>query len=366
MIFSRRCVQIACLVISGIGWSSASAGVEACQIDSCVLGATPISQSLLQRTYGDRRSTVAVSSPPGGGVAGAVEDAVGDAIAAVTGGGEAAAPESKEESHAQWTYAATDAWASVSVDCVGSEQSPVDIDTARVALRDGLQSSLAPLLRYVDVLAGLQLENNGHALQVNGDFGVLNLPDGPYEVKQFHFHCPSEHALDGVLYPCEVHIVHQHTNATGTDRLAVIGVLLQDSDLISTELREAFATSVERQLNFLESLGFTNDLPPSGQALALPDDFRLNLAQVFAMQLAGPFFHYQGSLTTPPCSESVHWYVLQRPAAITREMVARFKALFPAPANNRPVQMLNGRVVVQGSLETTSAEFEAVSQRQNP
>merc|ERR1719174_2429701 len=97
------------------------------------------------------------------------------------------------------------------LECLGAEQSPVDIDTARVVLRDGLASSLASALSYTE-LGELKIKNNGHSLQVDGAFGTLQLPDGPYAAKQFHFHSPSEHALDGVLYPAEVHIVHQHVN----------------------------------------------------------------------------------------------------------------------------------------------------------
>merc|ERR1719359_326105 len=77
----------------------------------------------------------------------------------------------------------------------------------------------------------------------------------------------------------------------------------------------------------------------------------------FLAELGGDFYHYKGSLTTPPCSQTVHWFVTEKPAKVTEKMVSNFKLLFPDPANNRPVQPLNGRELVEDSFKV-KGEYE--------
>lgn len=193
-------------------------------------------------------------------------------------------------------------------------------------------------------LSGLHIENNGHNVHVNGDFGELRLPDGVYKVTQFQFHCPSEHEVEGELAACEMQIMHQKVGSSGTDDLAAVGILFKVGDA---------GNSVE----FLKNLGF-GDLPKANEKK--PIEGSVDLGLNFAAELVGDFYHYKGSLTTPPCSQTVHWFVQEHYATVTQAMVDNFKTLFPDPANNRPVQPLNGRELVEDSF-TVKGEYEGGS-----
>jgi len=241
-----------------------------------------------------------------------------------------------DEKH-EWTYANPGDWAGGYKDCGGKAQSPINIDTLEIH-HEHVDDKLNVAYHGLDAR---HLDNNGHNLQVNGAFGTLSLPDGEYNVAQFHFHFPSEHEVDGQLAAGEIHIVHQKVGATGTDGLAVVGILLQEN---------AEQNDLAENEAFLTLLGFDGHLPKEHDARAIMGT--VDLQQAFGQELGGSYYHYEGSLTTPPCSETVHWFVLSRPAAVTPGMVQQFKSLFPSPTNNRPVQSLNSRDVVESEFET--------------
>lgn len=246
-----------------------------------------------------------------------------------------------EEHHGEhhWTYAATHLWSAAYPQCEGKSQSPVNI--VRAAAEIPLEQHKDYFFNHTKYhpLTGLSIENGGHNVQVNGEFGTLTLPDGEYELKQFNFHFPSEHEVDGKVVPGEMHMVHQKVGATGTYGLAVIGILL--------DIDAATRADGNLELAFLSNLGFGNKLPHEGEKMAIPGAVDLS---AFAGVFKGGFWHYQGSLTTPPCSETVHWYVMQQPAAVTGAMIVSFKGLFPSPSNNRPVQALNSRTIVSSEV----------------
>merc|ERR1719161_580539 len=234
-----------------------------------------------------------------------------------------------EEMH-EWSYESPAKWSEKYKDCAGPAQSPINL------VKPPHSHDTSEKLNYnYHPLAGLHLDNNGHNLQVNGKFGTLRLPDGNYDVAQFNFHCPSEHEVEGKRMACEMHIVHQKQGKTGTDDLAVVGILFEEG---------AEGDGVE----FLQNLGFGGELPKHGEQKPIPAAVDLGMA--FTAELVGDFYHYAGSLTTPPCSETVHWFVQGKTATITADMVANFKKLFPDPANSRPVQPLNGRELVEDSF----------------
>lgn len=103
------------------------------------------------------------------------------------------------------------------------------------------------------------------------------------------------------------------------------------------------------------------ELPALGRSL--PIDGEIDLSAAFGYEFGGGYYHYKGSLTTPPCAETVDWLVLDRPAAVTPEMVEAFKKLFPDPANARPTQRRNGRKIVW-SKEEVPGEAPAKSATQ--
>jgi len=232
-----------------------------------------------------------------------------------------------------WGYKDVSEWNSGYPLCLGKEQSPINLKQSDLSLTSS--GSLAPRLSYKP-LEGREIFNNGGKnVQVNGGFGTFTLPDGEYEVKQFHFHFPAEHAVEGKLAAGELHIVHQKKGASGTDGLAVVGIVLEEQD-------SAADTS---ELKFLKQLGFGTELPGGGATSAVAEPLDL---KSFANEYGGGFYHYTGSLTTPPCAEKVHWYVGQKTSPVTKAMINSFKARFPE--NNRPVQPLNTRKLVANDI----------------
>jgi carbonic anhydrase len=167
--------------------------------------------------------------------------------------------------------------------------------------------------------------NNGHTIQVNiPGAGTLTVGDDTFELAQYHFHAPSEHTIGGRHWPMEVHLVHKSPSG----KLAVIGVLLEEG-LPNPALEPLWS-----------------DLPKVEGAA---HHFEKNVAAPAALLPADrTAYRYAGSLTTPPCSEDVRWFVMRRPVAISAAQLAAFTAI--VEPNNRPVQPLAGRPVVTDIL----------------
>lgn len=198
----------------------------------------------------------------------------------------------------------------------GTAQSPINILHEKV--KD--DESLSPIkVEYSP--SQVAIINNGHTIQVN-----LKNQDNPiiiegktYTLQQFHFHLPSEHEVDGKHADMELHFVHQSEEGT----LAVLSVLITKG----TENAE---------LNKLWSVLPTEE---SKQETAIESTFDLN--KLLPADLHS--FRYQGSLTTPPCSEGVQWIVLENPVQWSEEQIGKFEAIFPH--DNRPVQTLGDREI---------------------
>ncbi len=168
--------------------------------------------------------------------------------------------------------------------------------------------------------------DNGHTIQVTVDEGSTFIFAGKsYSLKQFHFHTPSEHQIDGKNLPMEMHMVHQSEDKS----LAVVSILFEEGKVANENIAQIVANlpSTKGETNHVEgmSLDLQAHLPKDNQA-----------------------YHYVGSLTTPPCSESVQWLVLRNTAKVTKDQVDAIAAKIGP--NNRPVQGLNGRSIEQGDL----------------
>lgn len=200
--------------------------------------------------------------------------------------------------------------------CNGVEQSPVDISNAR-HLESALQVEYVPgAVDIVDV---------GHNFQANTLPGSALIAGGKrYELLQFHFHSPSEHTIEGHSAVLEVHFVHRARDG----EIAVLGVLLRPDNP-----NEAFQVFLD---NLPESGGEASATTGVDLASLLPDDLS--------------HWAYDGSLTTPPCSEGVQWYVLSEPVSVSLPQLGAFRALAflhhedDFAGNARPVQPLNGRL----------------------
>jgi len=162
------------------------------------------------------------------------------------------------------------------------------------------------------------------------DHGYLSVQDGDlerkYDIVQFHFHTPAEHRLDGQeLHDGEMHIVHSlRENPDGcTDDTAVVGIFLKKA---------------EKGHTFWDELALE-------EGITNRNHFEINLSK-FVEEVwhgAEDIYHYKGSLTTPPYSEVVNWYVARHPVPISESQLNFFRNLFGVPGNNRPLQPAYGR-----------------------
>lgn len=196
----------------------------------------------------------------------------------------------------------------------GKNQSPVDLV--------GMVEGDLPAIRVSYRAGGSEILNNGHTVQVNYAPGSSIGVDGrTFELKQFHVHAPSENTIEGRSYPMEAHFVH----ADGDDNLAVVAVMFEEG-ASSAELEKAWGRMPGQ-------VGEKHALAAQVNADAL-------------LPAGRDYYRYNGSLTTPPCSEGVVWLVMKDTVTASQEQIARFTRTLHH-ANNRPLQPLNARVVVQ-------------------
>jgi carbonic anhydrase len=220
-----------------------------------------------------------------------------------------------EEGHTHWAYGDGDgppAWGELSAEyrgcSAGRHQSPVDIKASslpatnlpRLAIHYGPRSSTE--------------ENNGHTIQdtlAPGDF--IAFGDARFDLEQFHFHHPSEHTLNGTHFPLEIHFVHHGPSG---QRLIVAVFVTEGPE------HPVLHSLFERLPHGYDAIKLSADPAP-----LLPAEKR--------------YVEYEGSLTTPPCTEGVTWVVMTTPVYASADQIQRFAALFPH--NNRPLMPLNGR-----------------------
>ncbi|KAJ3055436.1 hypothetical protein HK102_011347, partial [Quaeritorhiza haematococci] len=147
-------------------------------------------------------------------------------------------------------------------------------------------------------------------------FNEIELGETKYELKQFHFHSPSEHHVEGKYFPLEGHFVHKSPDGS---KIAVVGVLFD------------FATDRDSSSEFLDRLVPHMPMTPDA-CVVIPS---LDLTTILE-SMVEPVWRYEGSLTTPPCTESVQWTVVQKPVPITFEQWSKFRKA--TPFNARPTQ----------------------------
>jgi carbonic anhydrase len=227
------------------------------------------------------------------------------------------------QEHPHWSYEGAtgpDKWGSVGGEgnmCgSGTQQSPVDISgTVRAAL---------PRLDITWARRANTIENNGHTIELNfADGGTLRTGRDIYRLTRFHFHRPSEHTIDGRRAAMEVHFVHDRVGDIG-DKNGVVGVLMREG-----RPNRTFARIVATMP--------TKEGPPVPADPAI-DPYGL-------LPFGGAYIRYAGSLTTPPCAETVAWMVLTRPIEVAASDIEAFAKLYPD--NSRPVQKLNRRFLLR-------------------
>ncbi len=231
---------------------------------------------------------------------------------------------SASEHKVHWGYAGSEGpsnWGNLKssyVDCkIGKRQSPIDIPTTSKQL--GI-SDAGIFVNYNDV--DLDIVNNGHTIQVNIPNGNESFINGKkYKLLQFHFHAPSEHTVDGKPIPMEAHLVH----IAADGELAVIGVLMAEGNE-NTFIKKIF-----------------DNMPTKANGHYVDKNIKINTSNI--LPRTREHWHYLGSLTTPPCTQIVEWYLLKEPITISSKQLAQFHKLYNG--NARPVQDLNKRVILE-------------------
>ena len=222
-----------------------------------------------------------------------------------------------EQKPPHWNYDAIQEWADhpAYASCaLGKNQAPINIVTAQV------KKSALPAIETHYQASAAEVVNNGHTVQVNlADAGFAKLNQQRYQLVQFHFHTPSEEAINGKRYPMVAHLVHQ----TVDGQLAVIALLIE-AGKASAALQSIFA-------NLPAATGKRYLIPAMNVIDMLPD--------------LSKYYLFNGSLTTPPCSEGVKWYIVKKTLTLSAQQIQSFKKIFKQ--NARPIQPLNGRVVEQ-------------------
>ncbi|MFN0005971.1 MAG: carbonic anhydrase family protein [Burkholderiaceae bacterium] len=167
--------------------------------------------------------------------------------------------------------------------------------------------------------SSMKILNNGHTIQVNIEpgTGTLTVNKEQYELLQFHFHRPSEEQVDGKNLAMTVHFVHKSKEG----KLAVLGVLMNEGKENAT-IKSLWA-----------------NLPPKEGEEYLPAKMIINPSSLLPSDMS--FFSYEGSLTTPPCTEGVSFFILKNNVDLSKAQVAKF----PFKLNARPVQALNDRKI---------------------
>ncbi len=198
----------------------------------------------------------------------------------------------------------------------GKNQSPINI-----VVKDSKDTDLKDIVFSYGAHSN-SLINNGHSVQVNIDAGSSIMIDGiTFQLKQFHFHSPSENQIDGKNFPLEAHFVHLDKDGN----IAVVALMFQEGESNGAleKIWSKLPLKVEEKTALTLSSDDVNALLPKTKE----------------------YYRFSGSLTTPPCSEGVRWFVLKTPVTISKEQVEKFTHTMHHP-NNRPIQKINARKVL--------------------
>lgn len=268
---------------------------------------------------------------------------------------------------AKWKYGETDShgygppdWGKVSKYCDYTAQSPINIETP--VKKDASLKGLRFTTKNRNGRVSGDIKNNGHAptLTIDKRKGKARLTGGPlgdsvYMLQQFHFHfgCDydegSEHLVNGKAYPGELHLVTYNTKyndfdtaASQSDGLTVIGVFFEEKKKREKRKGKKHYYAIRKLYSALKKIKDVG-AEASVKNIALFD-------LVPELKDLSSFFSYKGSLTTPPCYQSVNWIVLKEPIKLRSFVFGAMRRLKNGEGglmcgNFRPPQKLNGRVV---------------------
>eukprot|EP00092_Neocalanus_flemingeri_P037331 GFUD01040655.1.p1 GENE.GFUD01040655.1~~GFUD01040655.1.p1 ORF type:complete len:324 (-),score=73.14 GFUD01040655.1:92-1063(-) len=261
-----------------------------------------------------------------------------------------------EEEHVEehveehWEYTGrtgTEYWGTINENCLGSSQSPINMDPTLMEVEQDRSIARIQFVNYDKVTArSTMLENNGHTVELKVLSGDPTMSGGfltsEYQLAQLHFHwgdtnsMGSEHTIDRRRFPLEMHLVHLASNIATTQQggLAVAGFVWEITREDNPHIEAVIAGIKHIRVPHTET--------------HLEENFKLS--SLILPAVSGPYFSYQGSLTTPGCDEVVQWILFSTPLPISSRQIAAFRSVFdmdgqPIVNNFRPVQPLHDRTV---------------------
>lgn len=224
------------------------------------------------------------------------------------------------EGTTHWEYSGAEGpenWAKLTPEfgaCNGKNQSPIN-------LTGFIEADLKPII-FAYQAGGKEIVNNGHTVQINyAEGSSITLEGVTFDLKQFHFHAPSENQIQGKSYPLEAHLVHMDKDGN----LAVVAIMIAEG-VENKTLAAAWVKMPEK----------------AGETQALP----VLIAAEGLLPAHRDYFRFNGSLTTPPCSEGVRWLVMKDSITASKQQIEAFSHVMHHP-NNRPVQPTFARPVLQ-------------------
>jgi carbonic anhydrase len=230
-----------------------------------------------------------------------------------------------------------DRWSDAFPDAAGTQQSPIEL-YRESATPDPNLGDIVPAYRddgrLLESLQGFFFENLHFEIEIDPhkDAGGIRLGQEVHKLVKFHFHTPAEHPIDGQQASMEVHIVH--ASPVQGSKGTVVGLMVREGAR-DNPIIAFFANQLDRVIfaglpEVPEALDSSTSAPPH----SLRDGF----------PALRSYFHYVGSLTTPPCTEGIDFYILDQPIEARRETIEKFAKYVPG-GNNRPTQPPNGRRV---------------------
>jgi len=196
----------------------------------------------------------------------------------------------------------------------GENQSPIDI-------KSNFDVDLPPV-KFDYTAKTSKIVNNGHTIQVDVKPGSRITVDGKsFDLKQFHFHTPSENKINGKSFPLEAHFVHRNSDENS---FAVVAVMFKEGEAnpVLEKIWEQMPNKAGGVTKLENTLDYTKLLPKDQD-----------------------YYRFNGSFTTPPCTEGVYWHVMKTPLSASKAQIEKFLATMHHP-NNRNIQKIHARVIV--------------------